>query len=255
MVNVLSVLSVLAFSFSAVNAGAHEHAHAPRHHARGDAVMRRVPFGKDTSSNLTPFEIRKKRGTGLNARRCNAPDTTTTTTTSTSSTSTSTSSSTPPVNDNKQKLKHQNDQPYQAPTTTTTTTPDNTPTTTHQPKPTTSSGGGGGGGGGGSGTYSGDGTFYNTGSNACGGFDHDSDYIVAVAHGMFDSYPGATGNPNNNPICGKMITAHYQGKSVTCKVTDRCGGCNGGSLDFSPSAFQQLASEDLGRISITWDYD
>lgn len=215
--------------------------------------MRRVPFGKDMSSNLTPFEIRKKRGTGLNARRCNAPDTTTTTTTSTSSTSTSTSSSTPPVNDNKQKLKHQNDQPYQAPTTTTTTTPDNTPTTTHQHKPTTSSGGGGGGGG--SGTYSGDGTFYNTGSNACGGFDHDSDYIVAVAHGMFDSYPGATGNPNNNPICGKMITAHYQGKSVTCKVTDRCGGCNGGSLDFSPSAFQQLASEDLGRISITWDYD
>lgn len=215
--------------------------------------MRRVPFGKDMSSNLTPFEIRKKRGTGLKARRCNAPDTTTTTTTSTSSTSTSTSSSTPPVNDNKQKLKHQNDQPYQAPTTTTTTTPDNTPTTTHQHKPTTSSGGGGGGGG--SGTYSGDGTFYNTGSNACGGFDHDSDYIVAVAHGMFDSYPGATGNPNNNPICGKMITAHYQGKSVTCKVTDRCGGCNGGSLDFSPSAFQQLASEDLGRISITWDYD
>src|SRR5258707_12349929 len=85
MVNVLSIVSVVVLTFSAVNVGAHEHAHAPRHRGRGDAIMRRVPFGREMSPDLTPFEIRKKRGSGHNARRCNAQDTT----------STSTSTSTP----------------------------------------------------------------------------------------------------------------------------------------------------------------
>jgi len=227
--------------------------------------MRRVPFGREVSPDLTPFEIRKKRGSGHKARRCNAQDTTTTSTsTSTPWTtptwsSTSTTSSSPPVLKEHQKHPH-----YDAPTTTTsswspspttTTTPWTSPTTTthyHEPSPTTTQGGGGGGG---TGTFSGDGTFYGTGSNACGGVDHDTDFICAAAHGLFDSYPGATGNPNNNPICGKKLTAHYQGKSVTVKVTDRCGGCEGNSLDFSPAAFKQIADPNLGRIQMTWSWD
>lgn len=44
-----------------------------------------------------------------------------------------------------------------------------------------------------------------------------------------------------------------QGKSVTVAITDRCTGCALTDLDFSPSAFDQLASEDLGRLSgMTW---
>ena len=37
------------------------------------------------------------------------------------------------------------------------------------------------------------------------------------------------------------------GKSVLVKVVDRCEGCAYYDLDFSPSAFDQLASESEGR--------
>lgn len=53
------------------------------------------------------------------------------------------------------------------------------------------------------------GTWYDTGLNACGGTDVDSDFIVAVNETLFTCFPGANpNNPNTNPICGKKITAH-----------------------------------------------
>lgn len=86
----------------------------------------------------------------------------------------------------------------------------------------------------------------------------------------FSGYDGT--NPNDNPVCNKKITAtctclisrsrnHInflillldQGKSVEITVTDRCTGCAETDLDFSPSAFTQLADESVGRISgMTW---
>ncbi|KAH9982466.1 RlpA-like double-psi beta-barrel-protein domain-containing protein-containing protein [Lactifluus volemus] len=106
------------------------------------------------------------------------------------------------------------------------------------------------------GEQDGDGTFYGTGLGACGVTNSDTDLIVAVAHELFDTYPGYTGaNPNFNPICGKMIQAScksskfHQGNTVLVNVTDRCGGCeNPESLDFSPRAFKQLADPSVGRI-------
>jgi hypothetical protein len=134
--------------------------------------------------------------------------------------------------------------------TTTTKKPD--PTTTPKPKPTADSNNNDSGSGQ---TYTGDATFYATGLNACGTVDQDSDYIAALAHGAFDSYPGANGNPNENPICNKKVRACYEGNCVTVRITDRCGGCVGDALDFSPSAFKQLASPDLGRVhGMTWQY-
>lgn len=35
---------------------------------------------------------------------------------------------------------------------------------------------------------------------------------------------------------------------MTVTVLDTCEGCAAGDLDFSPSAFQQLASQSLGRL-------
>ncbi|KAK7694839.1 hypothetical protein QCA50_002027 [Cerrena zonata] len=144
-----------------------------------------------------------------------------------------------------------------APATTkaATTKAAETPTTTTQaPAPTTTASSGGSGSGD---TYSGDGTFYDTGLGACGITNSDSDFIAAIGHGGFDSFPGYNGaNPNNNPICNKEALVHYQGKSVKVKITDRCGGCdNPYSLDFSPAAFQQLADPSVGRIhDITWSW-
>ncbi|EIM92959.1 uncharacterized protein STEHIDRAFT_46059 [Stereum hirsutum FP-91666 SS1] len=98
------------------------------------------------------------------------------------------------------------------------------------------------------------GTYYATGLGSCGITNTDTDYIAAVSYLLFDSYPGYDGtNPNNNPVCNKKITATYQGKSVDITVTDRCTGCALTDLDFSPSAFDQLADESVGRISgMTW---
>jgi len=106
------------------------------------------------------------------------------------------------------------------------------------------------------GTQTGQGTYYGTGLGACGITNKDTDMIAAVSHLLYDTYPGynyAAGNPNNNPICGKKVTATYKGKSVTVAVTDRCQGCAITDLDFAPSAFNKIADPALGRISgMTW---
>ncbi|GLB36225.1 putative lytic transglycolase [Lyophyllum shimeji] len=138
-----------------------------------------------------------------------------------------------------------------------TTTPKPQPTTTHQPAPTTTKASGGGGGGAPSfmtGIQSGQGTFYSTGLGACGIVNSDTDYIAAVSHLLFDAVPGYNGqDPNSNPICGRKVRVSFEGKSVVVAVTDRCEGCALTDLDFSPSAFNQLADFARGRIGpISW---
>ncbi|KAI0665519.1 RlpA-like double-psi beta-barrel-protein domain-containing protein-containing protein [Trametes maxima] len=100
----------------------------------------------------------------------------------------------------------------------------------------------------------GDATFYEAGLGSCGIFNTDADFIVAVDPSTFDTFPGAGANPNANPICGKALTATGpDGKTVTVTVTDRCAGCAPGSIDLTPTAFQQLASLDVGRLhGVTW---
>lgn len=84
-----------------------------------------------------------------------------------------------------------------------------------------------------------------------------NDFIAAASHELYDTFPGATANPNDNPICGRTVTAHADGNSVTVKIMDRCAGCSGeGDLDFSPIAFEQLAPLSVGRIpGMTWSFD
>jgi len=131
-------------------------------------------------------------------------------------------------------------------------TPDPSPTpTSTSPAPTPTDNGGSNNGGQ---TYTGQGTFYATGEGACGVTNNDSQYIAAVSHLLFDTYPGYDGvNPNNNPICNKVATVSYQGVTIQVSLTDRCEGCNYGDLDFSPAAFQAFAAQSVGRIDgISW---
>lgn len=104
-----------------------------------------------------------------------------------------------------------------------------------------------------SGSFSGEGTFYDTGLGSCGVTSTDTDYIVAISHEMYDKYT-PNGNPNHNTLCGKKIKASYKGNTVEVTVVDRCEGCSYYDLDFSPSAFSDLASQSLGRIDINWDW-
>ncbi|RDB27297.1 Allergen Asp f 7 [Hypsizygus marmoreus] len=102
----------------------------------------------------------------------------------------------------------------------------------------------------------GEATFYDPGLGACGTQNTSGDLIAAVAQEFFDSYPGATSNPNTNPICNKRITVNYQGRSVTVAITDRCPGCKGKyDLDLSPAAFDHLADRSVGRLhEAQWDF-
>ncbi|KAI0056737.1 loosenin [Artomyces pyxidatus] len=101
---------------------------------------------------------------------------------------------------------------------------------------------------------SGTASFFAPSLGACGLTSTSTDLIVAVAAQVFDTFPGADpANPNLNPICGKRITAHSNGKTVKATIVDRCVACMGpDDLDFSPAAFSVLASVDLGRVPVTW---
>lgn len=130
------------------------------------------------------------------------------------------------------------------PSVTSSHKPTPTPTPTHTSSPALPSGSGGNGVG-----FIGEGTYYGTGLGACGITNNDDQLIAAVSHLMFDTFPDYKGgNPNNNPICGKKVTATYQGRSVQVTITDRCVACGMFDLDFSPKAFSALAAQSVGRI-------
>jgi len=77
--------------------------------------------------------------------------------------------------------------------------------------------------------------------------------VVGVSTAFYNGFPGATTNPNDNPICGKQLTATFQGKSVTVTIVDKCVGCAEFDLNFSPTAFDKLSKESVGRIhNVTW---
>ncbi|KAH9942264.1 RlpA-like double-psi beta-barrel-protein domain-containing protein-containing protein [Epithele typhae] len=95
--------------------------------------------------------------------------------------------------------------------------------------------------------FNGDATFYepNGGTGACGHPIQNTDFAVALNPTQY------AGGAN----CGRTITAHFQGASVTATVQDLCPGCGNGGIDLTPSAFQRLASLDRGRIQVEWDFN
>lgn len=105
------------------------------------------------------------------------------------------------------------------------------------------------------GTFSGDGTFYTTGLGSCGITSQDTDMIAALSFKTMDlTNPG---NPNHNPMCGRKVRAFSatNTEGIIVSIVDTCAGCAGAhDLDFSPTAFDLLGLETVGRIPITWEY-
>ncbi|GAA5909215.1 hypothetical protein JCM6882_003766 [Rhodosporidiobolus microsporus] len=90
----------------------------------------------------------------------------------------------------------------------------------------------------GSGSYSGHATFFYQNGNpgACGNYNSDSTYLVALQSSMY----------NGGSHCGKMVTIYRGGKSIQAKVQD--------DLDLSVGAFNAIASESEGQVDITWSW-
>lgn len=194
---------------------------------------------------------------------------TTSTTTSTSTTSTSTSTSEPTTS-----ISTTSTSTYVQPQPTTTTTPppaqETTPTTTSEAPAYTqttqttyeaaapTSGSGSGSSGGGSG-YSGDITFYTIGMGSCGidvtgqkpnGTSPSNPAVVALSYVQME----ISGNPNLNPLCGKLIKITANGKTGYGKVLDMCEGCQSGSIDVNQEAFANFYDPSLGRKPCTWEF-
>ncbi|KAI2618019.1 RlpA-like double-psi beta-barrel-protein domain-containing protein-containing protein [Hypomontagnella submonticulosa] len=89
--------------------------------------------------------------------------------------------------------------------------------------------------------FSGDMTYYYPGLGACGRTNSDADAVVAMS-------------PNQYGHCGQKINIHYNGKTASATVVDKCPGCGGDSIDVSPSVFQTLAPLSAGRVQVTWSY-
>lgn len=65
---------------------------------------------------------------------------------------------------------------------------------------------------------------------------------------------GSCANPNDCPNCDRTIRIHYNGKTTSAVVADKCPGCAGDSIDVSPVVFRDLADLSAGRIQVTWEY-
>ncbi|ODM94971.1 Papain inhibitor [Orchesella cincta] len=105
-------------------------------------------------------------------------------------------------------------------------------------------------------TYSGNATWYDLGSTACGVNYTNSDLVVAVSTTFWNN--SADPNPNHDHICTKYIQVRDPHNSsvnpLTVKVVDKCGGCDEGDLDLSPTAFEHFYPTDKGLFEILWEF-
>ncbi|KAF7291225.1 hypothetical protein MIND_01266000 [Mycena indigotica] len=98
-------------------------------------------------------------------------------------------------------------------------------------------------------TFNGLATYYdpNGGRGACGNILQNSDFIVALGSGHWDS--GAH--------CGATVNVQYQGKTIQVVAQDLCPGCQGANgLDLSEGAMQALDANYIadGVISVVWGF-
>jgi len=101
----------------------------------------------------------------------------------------------------------------------------------------------------------GDFTYYNdAGYGSCGTtINAASEDLVAISHLWFTN----SNNPNNDEYCTSnvCVKVSYNGNSVTVPVKDKCPGCTKEHLDLSKTAFEKLASLDLGHVyGATWSF-
>ncbi len=103
--------------------------------------------------------------------------------------------------------------------------------------------------------YYGRGTYWGpSDGNACQMKNGYNDESMVVAIGIDTYEAGNLSSTYVSDYCGRKIRAWYGEKYVDVTVIDACGSCDKYSLDFSPSAFNTLASSNDGVIGIVWTF-
>ncbi|KJZ76272.1 hypothetical protein HIM_04354 [Hirsutella minnesotensis 3608] len=96
-------------------------------------------------------------------------------------------------------------------------------------------------------------TYYTVGLGACGFDDSGKDQtenIVAISKDKMGY------QSNGNPLCGKKVTIHANGKTAKATVRDKCMGCAAENIDVSEKVFKELfGSLDRGRVDVQWSFD
>ncbi|TFK45160.1 hypothetical protein BDQ12DRAFT_594532 [Crucibulum laeve] len=62
--------------------------------------------------------------------------------------------------------------------------------------------------------------YFVPGLGACGFTNNNSQVVASVSAAIFNSYPGATPNPNHNPICQHRLYVSSGGRNVTAPIVD-----------------------------------
>ncbi|KAH8813907.1 hypothetical protein DL96DRAFT_1821117 [Flagelloscypha sp. PMI_526] len=100
-------------------------------------------------------------------------------------------------------------------------------------------------------------TFYEGGLTACGPrINTNSVKSVAVSTHVFNTFPGAKGNSNKNPICKTKVKATINGRTQTLLVQDSCVGCKDADLDLTQAAWDAFGvRRSVGRLGgLKWEF-
>lgn len=101
---------------------------------------------------------------------------------------------------------------------------------------------------------SGNAFYFDPGLGACGFTNTSDQFVASVPASVFNGYPGATANPNNNPICQHSVNVTYQGTSVVAGIVDyfTASGIDN-YVGLSPAAFEKFAPISQGLITgVDW---
>ncbi|KAF5360957.1 hypothetical protein D9756_005164 [Leucocoprinus leucothites] len=96
---------------------------------------------------------------------------------------------------------------------------------------------------------------FDPGLGACGFSNTSSQIVASVSQQVFRSFPGATPNPNKNPICRRKATIKYDGKSLTAAIVDFFpdNGPAQHNIGLSLPGFTFFAPESDGIVpNVTW---
>ncbi|TFK63661.1 hypothetical protein BDN72DRAFT_847367 [Pluteus cervinus] len=91
------------------------------------------------------------------------------------------------------------------------------------------------------------------GQGACGHVNNGTQLVGSVSRKFFTTYPGATANPNKNPLCHKKLFVQANKRSVIVDIIDFwVDNLPQNSVGLSDTAFKLFAPLDDGVVDVTW---
>ncbi|KAA1476515.1 hypothetical protein DENSPDRAFT_785192 [Dentipellis sp. KUC8613] len=94
---------------------------------------------------------------------------------------------------------------------------------------------------------------FNPGLGACGFTNTTSQIVASVSETFFQNFPGATENPNDNPLCAHSLNITSNGTALTASIVDVCPTCPDFNIGLSPVGFEKFAPISQGIVNnVIW---